>query len=204
MCYTVTMAPEFTSEVDLGSLALDFLHTLRRTRQGTVDLVNTPEDLLSWLAAHPEGGLSTELRARVDVPTARSLLSEARRLRADIGALVEAHALGRQPPTLAVHGVQRVLSATRWSWHLQQTPVGPQLVDHAAGDVPICVLGPVALAAARLVTRVDSSRLRACASARCGVWFVDTSKGGRRRWCSMARCGNRAKAAVHRSKERAG
>ncbi len=198
------MAPEATPDVALGSLALDFLHTLRRTRHGTVDLVHTPEDLVGWLTAHPEGGLGAESQAPIGVPAARALLTEARRLRADIGALVEAHARRQEPPSLATHGIQRVLSATHWSWHLERTPGGPRLVERAAGDMPICLLGPVALAAARLVTRVEPSRLRACASARCGAWFVDTSKGGRRRWCSMARCGNRAKAATHRSRKQPG
>lgn len=192
------------SEVECGSLALDFLNTLRRARHGAVDVVHTPDDLLSWLAAHPECGLGPELRARVSVPSARSLLDEARRLRADVGTLVEAHSRRRAPPTLALHGIERVLSATPWSWHIEQTPGGLELVERAAGDMPLRLLGPIALAAARLVTRVDPSRLRACASAPCGMWFVDTSKGGRRRWCSMARCGNREKAANHRSKVRAG
>jgi predicted RNA-binding Zn ribbon-like protein len=30
--------------------------------------------------------------------------------------------------------------------------------------------------------------------------FLDTTKNGRRRWCDMATCGNRAKAARHRAK----
>ena len=40
-------------------------------------------------------------------------------------------------------------------------------------------------------------RLRVCEHADCVLWFLDTSKAGRRRWCSMESCGNRAKAKRH-------
>ena len=59
-------------------------------------------------------------------------------------------------------------------------------------------------AAAHLVADADPSRVRRCAASDCGAWFLDTSKGGRRKWCSMAACGNRAKAARHRRKGRSG
>jgi predicted RNA-binding Zn ribbon-like protein len=42
--------------------------------------------------------------------------------------------------------------------------------------------------------------VRRCADPRCGRVFQDETKNGRRRWCDMATCGNRAKAARHRMK----
>lgn len=44
----------------------------------------------------------------------------------------------------------------------------------------------------------DGRRLRICADADCGRVFLDRSRGKRRRWCSMERCGNRAKVAMFR------
>src|SRR5262245_50112453 len=41
-------------------------------------------------------------------------------------------------------------------------------------------------------------RLKRCEGSRCALLFVDTSRSGHRRWCSMERCGNRAKVAAHR------
>ncbi|MBN6050606.1 CGNR zinc finger domain-containing protein, partial [Nonomuraea sp. RK-328] len=38
------------------------------------------------------------------------------------------------------------------------------------------------------------SRVRRCAHPECVLWFLDVSKNGSRRWCSMEGCGNRAKA----------
>ncbi|MCF2128356.1 ABATE domain-containing protein [Strepomyces sp. STD 3.1] len=45
-----------------------------------------------------------------------------------------------------------------------------------------------------------SSRLTACASEVCRMLFLDSGGGRPRKWCSMRRCGNQAKAAGHRSR----
>jgi len=45
-----------------------------------------------------------------------------------------------------------------------------------------------------------AQRIRVCDAENCGLLLVDTSKPGRRRWCSMEVCGNRAKIRSHRSR----
>lgn len=47
-----------------------------------------------------------------------------------------------------------------------------------------------------------AARLKRCEGSRCGLLFVDTSRSGRRRWCSMERCGNRAKVVAHRRRRK--
>jgi predicted RNA-binding Zn ribbon-like protein len=49
----------------------------------------------------------------------------------------------------------------------------------------------------------ETGRIRQCESANCSIFFLDTSRSGRRRWCSMAACGNKAKVAALRSRARA-
>lgn len=49
-----------------------------------------------------------------------------------------------------------------------------------------------------------AARLKRCEGSRCALLFVDTSRSGRRRWCSMERCGNRAKVAAHRRRTKEG
>lgn len=199
------MGSNHAFEAELGNLALEFLHTVRRSRHGVVDLLPSPSDLLVWLDRHHAPGANLRVREPVSVPDARTLFDEARRLRSDIGALVEARARGTPIPALALYGLNRILAASPWSWRLTPAPSGGLALEAREGDRPtLAPLGPIALAAARLVTTADASRLRRCASPRCGAWFVDTSKGGRRRWCSMSRCGNREKAATHRGKRRVG
>jgi predicted RNA-binding Zn ribbon-like protein len=50
-----------------------------------------------------------------------------------------------------------------------------------------------ALAIEHLLMEVDRRMIRKCSASDCGVYFVDTSKGQRRQWCSMKNCGNREK-----------
>jgi hypothetical protein len=70
-------------------------------------------------------------------------------------------------------------------------------------SLPLAASGPLeqlrlALALAALqATVLDRSRVRRCASPRCALLFHDTTKNRSRRWCSMATCGNRAKARAH-------
>ncbi len=59
------------------------------------------------------------------------------------------------------------------------------------------VLAPVTWSAANLLTGPRLPRVRHCANERCLWLFLDESKNGTRRWCSMSACGNRAKAHRH-------
>jgi predicted RNA-binding Zn ribbon-like protein len=69
------------------------------------------------------------------------------------------------------------LAIYRWS-----RPVRAEIPLHAC-----------ALAVDGLLTDVDRQRIRKCGASDCDVYFVDTSKGHRREWCSMKNCGNREK-----------
>jgi predicted RNA-binding Zn ribbon-like protein len=59
-----------------------------------------------------------------------------------------------------------------------------------------------ALAIENLLIDVDRRRLKKCGASDCDVYFVDLSKGHRRRWCSMNNCGNREKQRRWRSASR--
>ena len=57
------------------------------------------------------------------------------------------------------------------------------------------MLWPVQYAAAKLLISVEGHpHVRQCARRGCLLWFIDRSPAGRRRWCEMKTCGNRAKA----------
>jgi len=59
---------------------------------------------------------------------------------------------------------------------------------------------PVVESAADALVLGELVRVRRCADQRCPRVFFDGTKNGRRRWCDMSSCGNRAKAARHRRK----
>ena len=65
---------------------------------------------------------------------------------------------------------------------------------------PEDLFAPLAHSAATLFVTADRKRVRKCAQ--CVLHFYDTSKKGRRRWCSMQLCGNRFKVAVYASRRR--
>ena len=65
------------------------------------------------------------------------------------------------------------------------------------------VLWPVARSAADLLVGDGAVRLRTCDNETCNWLFIDSSRNGRRRWCDMKECGNRAKARRYRERHRA-
>jgi predicted RNA-binding Zn ribbon-like protein len=69
---------------------------------------------------------------------------------------------------------------------------------------PAGLLAPVLWSAGDLIVSPEVGRLRHCLNDQCGWLFMDDSKNGSRRWCSMQSCGNRAKAHRHylRSKQK--
>jgi predicted RNA-binding Zn ribbon-like protein len=64
------------------------------------------------------------------------------------------------------------------------------------------LLAPVLWSAADLLVGGQLDRVRRCANPECGWLFLDNSKSGNRRWCSMTACGNRAKAHRHYMRRR--
>jgi len=58
------------------------------------------------------------------------------------------------------------------------------------------LLAAVARSGAEIIAEGTRARLRLCANPHCGLFFYDTSRTHRRRWCSMTLCGNRSKVAA--------
>jgi predicted RNA-binding Zn ribbon-like protein len=168
------------------------------TRGRRHDELATPEDVRGWLARHMSAP-STHTERLLGAPaTARTVHAEAHRLREAIRDLFEAHGSGSVPDPQAVFAINRALDAGVPALMLRATEGGFEIIESERGNAPLALLAPIARAAAEILTEADPTRLRECAAPGCATWFYDTSKGGQRRWCSMARCGNRRKAARHR------
>ena len=194
---------------DGGTLALDLLNTWRFNADQPLDLLQSPEDLVIWLAAAglPDGAYCAELSS--SPPNRRILLDEALWLRRDILLIVQSLVAGELPPPYTVDALNRILTESGTSFRLDSLTIPPEgeqdkrmegqlvLNVHEHISSVLGVLQPKALSAARIVTEANPTRIRQCASSNCMYWFLDTSKSGRRRWCSMSRCGNRAKVAKH-------
>ncbi|MEU6219857.1 CGNR zinc finger domain-containing protein [Streptomyces sp. NPDC047022] len=163
-------------------LALDLLNT-RWTQEGALqDLLTDTDGLEVWLTS---GGLDG---FTADDTTLRHTLTARDALRAAVDG----------PPAQGAAAVDAMLGHGRIRPTL--TPEGPG--ERVEFDDPSW--GPAWLAARNylelLTTAAD--RIRGCAHETCVLHFFDTSRNGTRRWCSMASCGNRAKASRHYARTR--
>jgi predicted RNA-binding Zn ribbon-like protein len=64
------------------------------------------------------------------------------------------------------------------------------------------LLALIAAQIALLISHEDSQLVRRCAGASCTLRFLDRTKAHRRVFCSAAACGNRAKVAAFRNRQR--
>jgi len=118
------------------------------------------------------------------------MLADARDLREAIFQVVAAVCSAVAPEPEAVKGVNGW--AARPPLVQQLSPDG-RTVRYAGGQ-PVCAaLATIAADAIDLVSGSWVERIRKCAASDCSVLFVDLSRPGKRRWCSMNRCGNKQK-----------
>ncbi|MEV8562514.1 CGNR zinc finger domain-containing protein [Streptomyces sp. NPDC051917] len=191
-----------TVHVGLGDdPALEFLNTaaapaLRRRSE----LIGSGPSYLAWLGR-------TELLAATDLESAREVFppdeldaaaSAARDLREILRSAVAVWAGDRLSPVdpFVVARLNTVLAAGGRYTQLHVKREVAELRNRHYWVSTGQLLLPVAQAWACLLTGGDPRLVRMCVG--CTIWFYDRTKSHRRRWCSMALCGNRAKVRRHR------
>ena len=177
-----------------GRPSLDFVNTCRNREAGRADEVaeylRDPDDFTAWLRAAGRAGFSPA----VDEETLAGALT----LREAISALVTAAVVGDSAPAAAVRCVNTWLALPPQRPVLHLEAGVPVLGPAPAAGTPRGVLAMIAADAAELLGTDLRERLRICPGPGCRGRFLDDSPAGRRRWCSMAVCGNRNKAAMYR------
>jgi predicted RNA-binding Zn ribbon-like protein len=177
-------------------VALDFINT-RYGKAEPVDCLQSDQDVLDWLA---QTGLSRGFQ-EAQLGKSGTLLHAARDLRDSARDLVERRKNGG---TGDVTLLNRILAAApsheQVTWKRSQAPVLQRLRKPSS---PAAALAPVAEAIASLLVDGDFDLVRPCEGDICTLWFYDRTKSHRRRWCDMAICGNRAKVAAFRERNRA-
>lgn len=172
-------------------LALDLLNTEARVQGHAFDFWTSPQDVLRWLA---QNGITPT--GKQTAPA--DLLPRGRELRAVVRDLVTAH---KQGGRLDIDALNPFLHPYFTSPHLQRDAEGHLVMTRVPrGDTTASLLGPVAEAAAVLLAEGDFDLVRQCEHEDCVLWFYDRTKSHKRRWCSMALCGNRHKAAQFRKR----
>jgi predicted RNA-binding Zn ribbon-like protein len=184
-----------------GRACLDLVNTRRNREADAVEYLERPADLADWLGA---AGLITG-QAQIDeaqideAQIDEALLADIRKLREAIDAGVRAAVTGQPFPSAALSELNAWLATVPAQPPQLRFSGGVAVLGSPAGPrQPRQVLGAIALDAAEVLGTDLRDRLRICPGPGCGGRFADDSPAGRRRWCSMAVCGNRSKAATHR------
>ena len=182
----MTLSDGRTWWFDSGSLAIDFAYTGAMGDSGG-ETMHAASDLTAWLIGRfPE---------MVDGATDRDLI-DARALRASLARAAVAR--GRADEILSDDvDVINLFAAT--------PDIAPSLVggtrqagrSRAKASQALSVL---AREAVELFAANPTDRIRECAADDCELVFYDESRSSNRRWCSMQRCGNRAKVRAHRAR----
>ncbi|MDP8904676.1 MAG: CGNR zinc finger domain-containing protein [Chloroflexota bacterium] len=185
---------------------LDFVNTLEHGRHGSTDHLGSLATAVRWLHDHEllRGEMvADQLRRYADDSAGEMrVLSRIRRVRAALRELLDATVEQRPADEAALREVNRALRA-QYVYELVPAPDGVSLDHRHEGDPIAGALARLAEAIARELTQADAERLRVCANDECRWVFFDSSPAGRRKWCDMATCGNRAKVARHRARQRA-
>jgi predicted RNA-binding Zn ribbon-like protein len=188
------------------SAGLDFLNSVATPIDTPVDWLADGHGLLDWLQqAHlaPDAALRS-LRERA-LPEEIDLLAvQARALREWFRGFVRRHA-GRplSPSALTeLEPLNELLERDHRYAAVVPRAEGFALVERRRWHAPETLLLPVAEAMAQAVCNEDFTYIKACEGPLCTLLFADRTRGHARRWCSMALCGNRAKQAAHRRRQK--
>lgn len=180
---------------------LAFLNSLELDDGRPVEGLGTAATAIAFFA---DRGLAHEeaLRAQAEAVGERPWLRRVHATREAIRGVWDAQVEHHEPSSADIGTVN---GALREAPRIELVPgdgccgIGHRhTVDDPVGEV----LGRLAEPFVEAVAAGTTDRFRICANDGCRWVFEDTSRAGRRRWCDMSSCGNRAKVRRYRSKLR--
>jgi predicted RNA-binding Zn ribbon-like protein len=189
-------------------LALDFLNTTATPRGTRVEWLGDGKDLVNWL--EQARSIESAAAARIRESGSDALDVVARQAR-EFRRWLRGFVTGRMGNPLratvaAVASLNELLARDNSFQRAEAVERGAEdgrrlLLRRVHRWVSSAeLLQPIAEAAADLICNQDFRLIRSCEGSACTLVFLDRTKARARRWCSMAVCGNRAKAAAHRAR----
>ena len=188
-----------------GHPAMDFLNTRPTPRGEPIELIGDGTSYVGWLeeARLLPATTARKLRRRFGAAALDAAAGEARELR---GWARDWIARWRDAPGAAygaeLRRLNRLMARAACYPELALTKDGFQVTERwriGSADELIAV---VAAQVASLVATEQPALVKRCAGPGCTLWFVDHTKAHRRVFCSAAACGNRAKVAAFRERQR--
>ena len=192
--------------------AIDFLNSIATPLDTQVEWITSGRDLLEWLVVAglvPDDVrkkfLKNALPGELD-----AVAAQARALREWFREFVQENK-GRPlaPGALkALAPLNRILArdeefvqvGVREQSMAESAPSGLALMKERRWRSADTLIIPIARAMAEFVCTDDFTDVKSCEGHGCTLMFVDRTRVRSRRWCSMAVCGNRAKAQAHRDR----
>jgi predicted RNA-binding Zn ribbon-like protein len=181
-----------------GRLAVDFANV--------PSYPAAPDDGLSWEEfvtfletsniVSTERGAELMTLSETDPRAAFAVLSRATRLRDALRKVFEALVSNERVSIEWIEPINEILRITEGHDELIHDGAGWSLQFIAREGGLDWLLAAIARSAAEIVIEGAKARIRRCANPGCELFFCDKSRTGRRRWCSMAICGNRHKVAT--------
>lgn len=193
------------------AMGLDFLNSIATPVDTAIDWIDDGEGLLRWLEQAelvPRETLEV-IRAQALPGELDKVADQARSLREWFRGFVRSHK-GRPLSSDALDELEplnRLLERDEGFNRIVTRRIdGGETFEYQATRKwrsPEALLLPIGEALGRFVCTEDFSNVKACEGPACTLLFADHTRGHRRRWCSMALCGNRAKQAAHRHRLKA-
>jgi predicted RNA-binding Zn ribbon-like protein len=177
-----------------GRLALDFANAIpANTELSWERLIHFLE---STNIVSSERGAQLLSLPKSDPQAAEALLLKARRLGSALRRVFAAMLRKQRIATDWIEPVNEILRITEGHDELVGQD-GAWKIEFIAREGGLdWLLAAVARSGAEIIAEGARARLRHCANPDCGLLFYDNSRTRRRRWCSMAVCGNRSKVAA--------
>ncbi len=189
-----------------GHLALDLVNTVTARNAEPVDWLTGYPRLLQWASLTGEfdpGALRALYRRSADAPdAAAAALYATRELREALHDVTTAIIRNDATPVDGLRCIERVWKDAVRDAELTLVAGGARLQLTVETSGLAYLNHELALRSVELLRALPLARTRICPGPRCGWLFIDHSRGGQRRWCDMATCGNAAKTARHYQRKR--
>ena len=188
-----------------GHPAIDFLNTTFSPQGITTEVIGDGESFLRWMvkATLLDAPTAASIRRRYSGTTLDAVAADARKLRAWVAGWIDRWSRRpRDTHDAELRRLNALLEHSHSYREVVQTEDGLKIVQREhmldAEELLALIAGQIAL----LISQEDPQLVRRCAGASCTLRFLDRTKAHRRLFCSAAACGNRAKVAAFRNRQR--
>lgn len=185
--------------------AVDFLNTAFAPNGAGIETIGDGKAYMDWLVAAEllDEPQAVRLSRRFGAKALDGAAAEARKIREWARTWLDAwRAAPRKDYSEQIATLNKLLARLAHHSEVAEGEDGLEVSEVAQLESADVLIALAARQIAALITQEEPSLLKACAGSGCTLWFLDRTKAHRRLFCSAAGCGNRAKVAAFRERQR--